>query len=1211
MGDTTANGGEDLAKTLDKTGGCNTAAGGVGQVNDVAVGAAGAGVSPASGKDGDPQNEGDECREEGHPVEVISGQVVDREIDLVLPGPIRVAWRRLYFSSFHADRSPLGRGGWTHELHQFIGVVKDDLVLRGPGGRNLVLPAIDPGATVLVRGSRLEVTREKDDRWRVKSLETRLTRIFAPVEPGGLAMLRAIKDAWGNEVELVYELGRLTTVKAFGRELRITHDAKGNVLRVEAWAEGASRQAVAYAYSAHGELARATDALGHADQYAYDGLHRMVRTTLKNGVSFHYRYDDATGRCVRTWGDGGLHDVELTYDMTAGETIAASDHVRVYTWKGGALTKESTPDGDSSTEFVYDDDGLVLVKKSAAGEKWEHEYDERGHCVKTTDPAGNETKWVFRDDRPVRRVSPDGLVSKVVHNPQGAPLEVHLPTGETFQFGYDGAGHLAYVYGSDGMLASYAYDEKQNLVAETDARGGKTTYTYDPLGLPIEQTDALGRVTRAEYDVMGRATKITCPDGSRVEFAYDAMGNLVRRVDAMGRVMRMEYAGTGVLVAQILPNGQVWRFLYDSSERLRTIVNPKKEEYRFTYDRAGRVVEERTFDGRVLRYGYDKGDRLRRIDYPDETFREFAYDPLGYVVKETSSHGPHLFKRDKLGRLLEATAVDHNGKTVVKFERDELGRVVSEIQNGAEVKSAYDRRGQRSTRVLPGGETTAYRYDRAGGLVGLEHEGHKVAISRDEQGRPTLLASGRLVEIASTYDAMGRLESRIANAASRPGQAAQRALSERKWSHDSNGRVVGIDDGRWGSTRYAYDELGQLIEAQRGKAHEVFYYDGAGSLSAAVEGLTSRAVPWTLAEGNVLLQTEEGTLRYDARRRRVSETSAAGKVTTYFWDCRDWLREVELADGRRVLYTYDPFGRRVRKDIVLPSSDPTKPPEREQCVAFVWDGNVLAQEIDSDRGKRVFVHAELMPVLQQEQGEIFTYVLDQLGTPRELVDAGGRVAWSAAYSAWGEVTETWREPATKSVESPFRFLGQYYDDETGFSYTRFRYFDAKHGRWVSPDPLGIAGGGNLMGFNGSPSNDVDPFGLMPLSIPTIQGHHMVPHSLATELDMSPFNSQFGVPSYFFSPNCPDDAHSLMHGYGQDDVVPPATRVGQYEGRELTPTQWMQSLEDHYNDPEIQHLRGDLRIVTDEGPGEMLAKNVSPAEAWKKTKAWACKNKGKK
>jgi YD repeat-containing protein len=117
---------------------------------------------------------------------------------------------------------------------------------------------------------------------------------------------------------------------------------------------------------------------------------------------------------------------------------------------------------------------------------------------------------------------------------------------------------------------------------------------------------------------------------------------------------------------------------------------------------------------------------------------------------------------------------------------------------------------------------------------------------------------------------------------------------------------------------------------------------------------------------------------------------ATGAVTEYLWDCRDRLREVWLPDGRRVLYTYDAFGRRVRKEIVpkVTAADLAKPrPLEVRVVEFLWDGDALAGEIDSKRGACVYVHepGSLAPMLQAEQGEVFTVVNDHLGMPKELI----------------------------------------------------------------------------------------------------------------------------------------------------------------------------------------------------------------------------------
>ncbi len=44
-------------------------------------------------------------------------------------------------------------------------------------------------------------------------------------------------------------------------------------------------------------------------------------------------------------------------------------------------------------------------------------------------------------------------------------------------------------------------------------------------------------------------------------------------------------------------------------------------------------------------------------------------------------------------------------------------------------------------------------------------------------------------------------------------------------------------------------------------------------------------------------------------------------------------------------------------------------------------------------------------------------------------------------------------------------------------YNRFRYYDAETGRYISTDPIGLAGGTNHYGYVHNPLTWVDPFGL--------------------------------------------------------------------------------------------------------------------------------------
>jgi uncharacterized protein RhaS with RHS repeats len=68
--------------------------------------------------------------------------------------------------------------------------------------------------------------------------------------------------------------------------------------------------------------------------------------------------------------------------------------------------------------------------------------------------------------------------------------------------------------------------------------------------------------------------------------------------------------------------------------------------------------------------------------------------------------------------------------------------------------------------------------------------------------------------------------------------------------------------------------------------------------------------------------------------------------------------------------------------------------------------------------------------------EVACYQVDHLGTPQELTDHEGNVAWAAQYKAWGQAKEVISEAARQAgISNPIRFQGQYFDEETGCTTT--------------------------------------------------------------------------------------------------------------------------------------------------------------------------------
>ena len=89
------------------------------------------------------------------------------------------------------------------------------------------------------------------------------------------------------------------------------------------------------------------------------------------------------------------------------------------------------------------------------------------------------------------------------------------------------------------------------------------------------------------------------------------------------------------------------------------------------------------------------------------------------------------------------------------------------------------------------------------------------------------------------------------------------------------------------------------------------------------------------------------------------------------------------------------------------------------------------------------------------------------GHPATAINSGGEQSWKINSDAFGNS----ELDANNQITMNLRFPGQYYDAETGLSYNYFRDYDAKTGRYIESDPIGLAGGINTYGYvGGNPHN---------------------------------------------------------------------------------------------------------------------------------------------
>ncbi|WP_414196914.1 RHS repeat-associated core domain-containing protein, partial [Salmonella enterica] len=70
------------------------------------------------------------------------------------------------------------------------------------------------------------------------------------------------------------------------------------------------------------------------------------------------------------------------------------------------------------------------------------------------------------------------------------------------------------------------------------------------------------------------------------------------------------------------------------------------------------------------------------------------------------------------------------------------------------------------------------------------------------------------------------------------------------------------------------------------------------------------------------------------------------------------------------------------------------------------------------------------------------------------------------------------EENPEHLEQVIRLPGQQYDEESGLYYNRHRYYNPGQGRYITQDPIGLAGGLNPYTYPLNPTTDTDPLGLI-------------------------------------------------------------------------------------------------------------------------------------
>lgn len=311
-------------------------------------------------------------------------------------------------------------------------------------------------------------------------------------------------------------------------------------------------------------------------------------------------------------------------------------------------------------------------------------------------------------------------------------------------------------------------------------------------------------------------------------------------------------------------------------------------------------------------------------------------------------------------------------------------------------------------------------------------------------------------------------------------------------------------------TRYDYDQFDFLIrqETTQGSETDVIYRvpDFIGNLFETPDKKDRK-----YSAGGKLVEDPEYFYHYDDEgnlifrefkqlpkevvlfNRKQTEKElgikllGSGMGWRYEWYSNGMLREVIRPDKKTVRFRYDALGRRTAKSF------------RGEVTRWVWDGNVplhewkysIRNQEDSeekvikpvgDAITWVFEEGTFIPTAKIQGDKQYSIVSDYLGTPIQMYDEQGNKTWDCILDIYGKVLTF---DGCSLNDCPFRFQGQYEDEETELYYNKFRYYSTQIGNYISQDPIKFEGNNpTIYGYVYNTNCWCDVFGLAIIPIKT-------------------------------------------------------------------------------------------------------------------------------
>ncbi|MGW2413742.1 RHS repeat-associated core domain-containing protein [Streptomyces tubercidicus] len=1028
------------------------------------------------------------------PVDVATGEMLMIKTDLELHGVLPLRLTRTYLSTYRYGQffgpswaSTLderlevdgrGRAFWAREDGSILSYPRlpeagsvDDLVWPEEGAR-LPLAA--------------EETAEGEVTYSVADPHTGVSSHFADrPTPGAeddtrVHWLVRWHDRNGNEVRIEREEDGSPTAMVHSGGYRVeVNCVAGLLLDVAVATPDGPVEVMSYRHDADGNLSHVVNSSAQAMVFDYDDRNRITAWTDRNDSTYRYVYDDAN-RVTETIGPEGYLSSQWSYDPAEQRNHFTDACGATTTYQLNDLYQvvaETDPLGHT-VHTEWDRYDHLLSRTDALGHTTRYEYDQCHNLTVVRLPDGKSSTTAYnRLNQPTVQTQPDGSVWRQEFDERGNLTSLTAPDGTTHHLTRHPTGATATATDPSGGLVRFEADAAGLTVGVDSGSGGTATAERDAFGRLIALTDPFGAVTRTEWTVEGRLARSIAPDGRVKRMSWDGEGNCLSATDSAGGATRYEYTHFDLLAARTGPDGVRYTFAYDAERRLTQVRNPQGLTWDYAYDAAGRLTSESDFDGREVTYTHDASGRLLARTTPLGEEISFQYNSVDEILLKNVAGTTTSYEYDQAGSLVRMASPD----STLEFERDAMGRVLAETVDGRRTGFTYDVLGRRTSRTTPTGAVTELTYDELGNRDSLTVDGHRMAFTHDVLGKEMARVWGirtSPVEATSDWDPAGRpVAQRLATSAG--------TLRERTYTYRADDHLAAVTDATTGLSRQMeLDQAGRPLAVTADGWTESYAYDQAGNQTSATwpekagraEARGERTYTGTRIQAAGAVRYE-----YDAAGRMVlrqkRRLSRKPDTWRYEWNAEDQLTSCVTPDGTRWRYTYDPLARRTAKYRMAEDGSVA------EAVHFTWDETRLAEQTDTANGITLtWDHDDYRPLTQLERkprtqegydSRFFSIVTDLVGTPTELVDEQGGIAWRSRATLWGVTSRNRDATAT----TPLRFPGQYQDPETGLHYNYFRHYDPETGRYVSPDPLGLDPAPNPVAYVSNPSTAYDPLGL--------------------------------------------------------------------------------------------------------------------------------------